>query len=520
MKKIFMLLFVLMLALNFSACGSGGDGGGGASTETYSVQGNVMNGDKPVSNVTVTLEPSSSTSSGLSIGSSISTITDASGSYTFTGLPKGNYKITYARSGYTFDAASTVVTVSDASVTVKNCAVKTTNNTYSIGGRLTAFGKGLAGVNIALSGASSSSTTTNADGSYAFAGLANGDYTITPTGSFKPASAAVTISSADVTGKDFASSAVTYLHYTLPDQYAYEQAGLPIADEAAALFSGYTLSTGIDYGGGTLVSGYALNQFVDKAAVNAATPDPDGVLGTNDARQLYSVVVRSNQDGFSNRTKFYDNGTKTEIYNADLKWDQFIQGYLLDLNYSGKAHYPGSVADPPTQVKMYNIKYAYDLYMFRKIDVKRPDAAGSLATFEVAATTDNYVDDTNFTASNSGLTTTKFSIQTLSFGAYTNVRAIPLTQFLTDYVTNAPASYTYKIAALDDTKSQTGWTYTAMQQAYYLPDHDFVIQVAGGSEVAGTKINFPVRIELISASAVEYDYSAKNPPAYAKAYDE
>jgi hypothetical protein len=54
------------------------------------------------------------------------------------------------------------------------------------------------------------------------------------------------------------------------------------------------------------------------------------------------------------------------------------------------------------------------------------------------------------------------------------------------------------------------------------PDYGFhLFQIdAFRNVVAGTKINFPVRIELISAAAVEYDYAAKNPPAYAKAYDE
>jgi hypothetical protein len=418
-------------------------------------------------------------------------------------------------------------------------------STYSVKGNIIdANGSGLAGAAVELSGypsasgaagaagALSQTTTTDANGNYTFAGIRSGDYTITPKMYgyvFVPASLSVKVSNADVdlstdnnnkfTAKETNPTAPGFLHYVLPNQYQYEQDGLPIADEGAALFSGYTLTTGIDYDGkGTKVSGYALKQFVNKAAVNAITPDPEGLLWTIDARKLYSVVVRSNQDGFSNRSKFYDNGSKTEVYNADLIWDQFEKGYLLDLNYTGRTYFEATLTGE--FMKMFNNKYAYDIYMFRKIDVKRPDAAGSLATFEVAATTDNYVDDTNFTASNSGLTTTKFSIQTLSFGPYTNVRAIPLTQFLTDYVTNAPASYTYKIVALDDTKSQTGWTYAAMQQAYYLPDYDFIIQVNAGSVVEGTKVNFPVRIELISGAAVEYDFSAKNPPAYAKAYNE
>lgn len=297
-----------------------------------------------------------------------------------------------------------------------------------------------------------------------------------------------------------------FLHYTLPDQYTYLNNGGTVADEAKALFSAYTLTEGIDYGGGSLISGYALAQFVDKDAVNASTPDPDGVLGTNDARKLYSVVVRSNQDGFTNRTKFLGSG----LYNADLRWDQFIQGYLLDLNYSGKIFFPASVG----LIKMFNNKYAYDIYMFRKIDVKRPDATGSIATFEVNATTGSYVDDTAF-ATATGLTTTKFNVETKSFGDYVNVKAISLDQFLTDYVTDTPGSYTYRIVALDDTY-KVGWTYADMQQAYYLPDYDSIVQVDGSNNiVSGTKINYPVRIEIISGSPVEYDYSAKNPPAFA-----
>ena len=299
----------------------------------------------------------------------------------------------------------------------------------------------------------------------------------------------------------------SFLHYTLPDQFTYSLSHTaPWTDEAADLFSAYTLTEGIDYGGGLLVSGYALPQFVDKNIVNAATPDPDNKLGTNDARDLYSVVIRSNKDSFSNRTKFVGQG----LYNNDLGWDQFIQGYVLDLNYSGKSFFPASLG----LANMYNNKYAYDIYMFRKINVKRPDAAGSLAAFETQATTDSYVDDTAFTTA-TGLTTTKFTVTTMSFGAYTDVKVIALDQFLTDYVTDTPDAYTYKIVAVDGF-SRNGWTYANMQQAYYLPDYDFIVQVDGSNNiVSGTKINYPIRIEVISGSPVAYDYSTKNPPAFA-----
>lgn len=320
-----------------------------------------------------------------------------------------------------------------------------------------------------------------------------------------------------------------YLHYTLPDQYNYlaDNPGKTVADEPEDLFSDYTLTPDIDYGGGDTVDGYALDQFIDKDEVNAETPDPDGMLGENDARELYAYVIRSGQDGFTNRTKFYDNGAGTEFYNPDLRWDQLEKGYLLDLNYTGKVFFPQTLLDPADGgfMKMFNVKYAYDVYMFRRIDVKRPDAAGSIATFEVAATTESYVDDTNYEDS-TGLSTTKFTIGTMDiegtddFETATDVKAIPLAQFLTDYVTDAPEEYTYKIVGLGGA-SKEGWTYADMEQAFYLPDYDVIVRVDGTDSVlSGTKVYFPVRIELISAVPVEYDFSAKNPPAYAKAYDE
>ncbi len=455
MRKTLVWLFILMVAVIIGGCSSGSD------DPTYSVKGAIVDDNgSAVAGATVTLNDGSGASGAVAAGAAVvaTTTTDANGSYTFAGIDPGDYTITPTKEGYIFVPGNLAVTVSNADVDLS------TDDTKKFAARK------------------------------------------------------------DTDDSDTASG---FLHYTLPNQYKYEQDGGLVANEAATLFATYTLSNGITYDYGTdgiadtaddtLISGYKLDQFVDKTTVNAATPDPDGVLGANDARKLYSIVIRSNQDGFSNRTKFYDNGTKTESYNADLRWDQFEKGYLLDLNYSGKTFFEATLAGE--FMKMFNTKYAYDLYMFRKIDVKRPDAAGSLATFEIAATTDSYVDDTNFTDSNGGLTTTKFTIETMSFGAYTNVKAISLDQFLTAYVTDKPGSYTYKIVALDGTYKE-GWTYANMQQAYYLPDFDLIIQVdASNAIVSNTKINFPVRIELIGSS-VEYDYSAANPPAYAKAYDE
>jgi inhibitor of cysteine peptidase len=86
-----------------------------------------------------------------------------------------------------------------------------TQMTFSISGVVKTGGAPLSGVTVTLGGIVRKTTTTDASGNYAFAALGNGDYTVTPskTGySFSPASRAVTISGAEVTGQDF--TATTY----------------------------------------------------------------------------------------------------------------------------------------------------------------------------------------------------------------------------------------------------------------------------------------------------------------------
>lgn len=435
---------------------------------------------------------------------------------------------------------------------------------YSVSGTITlaSDSTSLANITVDLSGDATRITTTDDDGNYSFS-VENGDYTITPntaTGyEFDPVSIDVTINDADVTGQDFAGtqiSAAKFLHYTLIDQYSFyqeyivddqepneddydldedgelnedEEAAyladwepwanrISAAEEEEGLLSAYTVSDGVEYGGGT-ISGYALDQFIDKDVVNAATPDPEGLLGTLDARELYTVVARSNQDGFSIRTMFVNKGYYDDTLSDDLRWDEFKTGYLLDLYYTGKIYFPSDDI-----VKRQHIKYAYDVYMFRKIDVLRPDEEGTLVTFEVQATTDNYVDDTQFIAVTEGAeaprTTTKFTVETVSFGDYAEINVISMDQFITEYVTDNPESYTYKIVALDDTY-EDGLTYANLEDAYYLVDFDLIVRLdTSGEEIDGSKINFPSRIEVVSDSTVEYDYTAADPPAYAFAYEE
>ena len=56
----------------------------------------------------------------LSGGKSGTTITDASGNYTFTGLDNGSYTVTPSRTGFTFSPTDNTQTVSGADITAVN----------------------------------------------------------------------------------------------------------------------------------------------------------------------------------------------------------------------------------------------------------------------------------------------------------------------------------------------------------------------------------------------------------------
>jgi hypothetical protein len=82
-------------------------------------------------------------------------------------------------------------------------------SSFSISGAISPASAG-SGAQVALSGAASASVTANSTGNYTFAGLANGNYVVTPskTGfAFSPSSQMVTVNGANVTVPDFTATA-------------------------------------------------------------------------------------------------------------------------------------------------------------------------------------------------------------------------------------------------------------------------------------------------------------------------
>ncbi len=138
---------------------------------TFSITGRVSDaGNNALAGATLTLS-----------GSQSATATaDAGGNYSFGGLAAGgNYTVTPGLSNYTFAPASRAFNSLSANQTGDFAG---TLNTHAISGRIVAGNNnGLAGVAVALTGAQSGSTQTDAGGNYSFAGLAaGGSYTVTP----------------------------------------------------------------------------------------------------------------------------------------------------------------------------------------------------------------------------------------------------------------------------------------------------------------------------------------------------
>jgi hypothetical protein len=87
-----------------------------------------------------------------------------------------------------------------------------TGATYSISGTISPAATG-SGATVTLSGTSVATTVADANGNYAFTGLSNGSYTVTPnrTGyTFTPANQSVTISGANQAGVNFTAQATTW----------------------------------------------------------------------------------------------------------------------------------------------------------------------------------------------------------------------------------------------------------------------------------------------------------------------
>jgi len=159
--------------------------------------------------------------------------------------------------------------------------------TFTISGTIA----GAAGVTVALSGASSATTTTDAAGRYAFAGLSSGSYTVTPSLAgyvFNPLSTSVTVSGASLSGKDFAGAA-----NPSPHGISGTVSGLVAAGVTVALSGANTGTTTTDGAGHYAFTGLADGSYTVTASRAGYVFAPAGqavVLSGADITQDFTDV--------------------------------------------------------------------------------------------------------------------------------------------------------------------------------------------------------------------------------------
>ena len=144
---------------------------------TASIMGQVSVEGEGLADVTVSLSGE---------GENQTRMTDASGQYTFADLPAGNFAVGisgYDTDDYSFETTSKNITLplgETATVPFEGLLLRTSG----ISGRVSVEGTGLDSVTVTLTDADDMDTTrpTDATGQYAFAGLAEGDYTVAISG--------------------------------------------------------------------------------------------------------------------------------------------------------------------------------------------------------------------------------------------------------------------------------------------------------------------------------------------------
>ena len=146
----------------------------GAYIRTAAVEGRVIIEGEGLAGVTVTL-------TGGPGNDNYTKLTGADGGYAFTELRPGDYQVSI--SGYDADDYEFASSAHDVSVELGETETVSFTGvllrTSGISGRVSVAGMGIADIAVTLSGAADDTTTTDASGQYAFAGLAAGDYTVT-----------------------------------------------------------------------------------------------------------------------------------------------------------------------------------------------------------------------------------------------------------------------------------------------------------------------------------------------------
>jgi hypothetical protein len=251
---------------------------------TYAISGKVSFIGLGLGGVTVAI-----TGSGLS-----SITTNDSGYYAFAGTLNGDYTVTPSVAGFTFTPANRTITVNNSNVSVPEfTATAIPSTSYTISGRTSFNGAGIAGVTVAITGTGSSSLTTDGSGNYSFTGVINGNYTITPSRagySFTPSNRTFTVSNANKPGQNFAvilpgsaTGGVTYPDGSASGVVTYPTGSVigGVTYPPGTIIGGITYPTatvtgGVTYPTGTVIGGVT---YPNGVVIGRVTYPPGTVVG-------------------------------------------------------------------------------------------------------------------------------------------------------------------------------------------------------------------------------------------------
>lgn len=277
------LILAYIMTMFLSGCGGGSSSSSSSAppATTFSISGTV----------------SGAIAAGVAIHltgtATASTTTAAGGTYSFTGLSNGSYTVTPSLAGYTFNPISTIVTVSGANVSGKNFVATAAANTYSLSGTVT--GPYVTGVTMTLSGAASGTVSTASDGTYSFAALAPGSYTLTPSlpgYTYTPSAPTITIASANSTQNFTAASAVAGSAISGTISYSGSKTGkvFVVATDSngnslgtiVTLTGSAPATANYTIRGATTTGSWNVSAFMDTLAIGADNAnDPSGSASTS-----------------------------------------------------------------------------------------------------------------------------------------------------------------------------------------------------------------------------------------------
>lgn len=168
-----------------------------------------------------------------------------------------------------------------------------------------------------------------------------------------------------------------------------------------------------------------LYSFVDTVLI----PMVEGDTAYYDARNLYAYRIEG-EDGFSASVKGYPDNT----------WDHMNKGYVMAA--SRRVIFPDELIDLPGA---YNVKYARDIWINRKIDVTAADSSSIVRLADMQTTPVEYE------------------------GEFED--AAPLSEIVNSYISD-PENYMYNLQALDGYSLSSDLTWDQLQTGYWLMESE------------------------------------------------